>query len=68
MITKKSNRQFVTDEINNLNNDFRLLWVLRNFHNLYEPLSQILIKIKAMKNLLKFYPEKSCLNCGHKLN
>ena len=65
---EKSTRQYCIDELDNLNNDFRLLWKLRHHHNVYYPLYRILIKQRAIKNLLKFHPEQTCLNCGQILN
>jgi len=67
-MNEKSFRQIVVDEINNLKNDFRLLWVLRHYHNLQDPLYRILIKLKALDVLLKHTPKKKCLNCGCDLN
>jgi hypothetical protein len=67
-MNEKSFRQIVVDEINNLKNDFRLLWVLRHYHNLQDPLYRILIKLKALDVLLKRTPKKKCLNCGCDLN
>ena len=64
----KSFRQVLENEINNLNNDFRLLWVLRHYHSLQYPLQRIILKIKALKGLLKFHPKKKCPNCGCHLN
>jgi hypothetical protein len=65
---EKSTRQYCIDELDNLNNDFRSLWKLRHRHNVYYPLSRILIKQRAIKKLLKFHPERACLNCGQILN
>jgi len=64
-IMEKSFRQTLLDLIDNLNNDFRLLWGLRHNNSLYDPLLLILYKLRGLKELLKFHPEIRCSKCNH---
>lgn len=67
-VSKESFRQILNNEIENLNNDLRLFWVLRHHHDLQIPIIKVLRKLKALKELLKFHRQRKCVNCGCTLN
>ncbi len=65
---EKSMRQLLLDEICNLQNDFRLLFLLRHYHQLALPMKNIIEKLRECKKLLIFYPTVKCLDCGKIIN
>lgn len=61
-------RQFLITAIQGIKEDFCILWKLRHTNPVRHPLLVLVNKMRALRELLKSYPEIKCPHCEKSIN